>query len=50
MTPLDTTHIEIDDGTPWREDNGQWYYWWDFKWFPYVGPKTKGFYARFHPI
>ena len=40
----------ISDGTPWREDNGQWFYWWGFKWLPYVGPKTKSFYAKFRSV
>ena len=50
VIPSNTTHIEIGDGTPWLESDGNWYYWWGFKWLPYVGPKTKSFYAKFRSV
>ncbi|MCX0338298.1 hypothetical protein [Acinetobacter radioresistens] len=45
--PLDYTHIE-HDGTPWKEFNGEWFYWREvWGWCQYVGSKNQNFFNKF---
>lgn len=46
MTPHDAQYQE-EDGTWWKNEGGQWYYWYSFDWAPYVGPVNKNFELRF---
>lgn len=46
MTPPDAQYQE-EDGTWWKNEGGQWYYWYHFAWAPYVGPVAKNFELRF---
>ncbi|EXB76824.1 hypothetical protein ACE5JW_11635 [Acinetobacter radioresistens] len=45
--PNDYTRIE-NDGTYWKEVNGQWFYWREiWGWCPYVGSLNQNFFNKF---
>lgn len=48
--PKDATHLE-NDGTPWKNDKGAWFWWRDgWGWCRYVGSVNQAFIQKFKEI